>query len=49
MWFGFSSKVPPDAALRLMRFAKGVVVRDDWRAALSPAKIKEAADMIART
>ena len=49
MWFGFSPKVPSDAALRLMRFAKGVVVRDDWRAALSPAKVKEAADLIART
>ena len=31
MWFGFSPKAPSDAALRLMRFAKGVVVRDDWR------------------
>jgi len=46
MWFGFSPKVPSDAALRLMRFAKGVVVRDEWRDALSPAKVKEAAELI---
>ncbi len=49
MWFGFSPKVPSDAALRLMRFAKGVVVKDDWRAALSPAKVREAAELIVRT
>lgn len=47
MWFGFSPKVPSDAALRLMRFAKGVVVKDSWREALSPAKVKEAAELIA--
>lgn len=46
MWFGYSPKVPSDAALRLMRFAKGVVVRDDWREALSPAKVKEASELI---
>lgn len=46
MWFGFSPKVPSDAALRLMRFAKGVVVRDDWREALSPSKVKEASELI---
>lgn len=46
MWFGFSPKVPSDAALRLMRFAKGVVVREDWREALSPAKVKEASELI---
>ncbi|TNC65037.1 phosphogluconate dehydrogenase C-terminal domain-containing protein [Rubellimicrobium roseum] len=48
MWFGYSPKVPSDAALRLMRFAKGVVLRDDWRVALSPAKVKEASELIAR-
>lgn len=48
MWFGFSPKVPSDAALRLMQFAKGVVVRDTWRDALSPAKVKEAAQLIER-
>ena len=46
MWFGLSPKVPSDAALRLMRFAKGVVVRDDWREALSPAKVREASELI---
>lgn len=46
MWFGYSPKVPSDAALRLMRFAKGVVVRDEWREALSPAKVKEASELI---
>lgn len=46
MWFGFSPKVPSDAALRLMRFAKGVVVREDWREALSPSKVKEASELI---
>lgn len=46
MWFGYSPKVPSDAAIRLMRFAKGVVVRDEWREALTPAKVKEAAELI---
>ena len=46
MWFGYSPKVPSDAALRLMRFAKGVVVRDDWREALSPVKVREASELI---
>ncbi|WP_279480169.1 phosphogluconate dehydrogenase C-terminal domain-containing protein [Aureimonas sp. SK2] len=46
MWFGFSPKVPSDAALRLMRFAKGVVVKDDWREALSPPKVREASELI---
>lgn len=46
MWFGYSPKVPSDAALRLMRFAKSIVVRDEWRDALSPGKVKEAAELI---
>ena len=49
MWFGFSPKVPSDAALRLMRFAKSVVVKDTWREALSPAKVKEASELIINT
>jgi hypothetical protein len=49
MWFGFSPKVPSDAALRLMRFAKGVVVKDTWRDALSPGKVKEASELIVGT
>lgn len=49
MWFGFSPKVPSDAALRLMRFAKGVVVKEDWRDALTPAKVREASELIVRS
>ena len=48
MWFGFTPKVPSDAALRLMRFAKGVVVQPGWAEALSPAKVREASELIAR-
>lgn len=47
MWFGYSPKVPSDAALRLMEFAKTIVVRDEWRDALKPEKVKEAARLIA--
>ena len=47
MWFGYSPKVPSDAALRLMEFAKGVVVKEDWRDALDPKRVKEAARLIA--
>lgn len=49
MWFGFSPKVPSDAALRLMRFAKGMVVKEDWRDALTPAKVREASELIVRS
>ncbi len=48
MWFGFTPKVPSDAALRLMRFAKSRVVQDTWREALSPATVREASELIAR-
>lgn len=48
MWFGYTPKVPSDAALRLMRFAKGVVLAPNWREALNPAKVKEASELIAR-
>ena len=47
MWFGYSPKVPSDAALRLMEFAKTIVVKDTWREALDPKKVKEAAQLIA--
>jgi D-apionate oxidoisomerase len=46
MWFGYSPKVPSDAALRLMRFAKSKVVHPDWKKALSPAMVKEASELI---
>ncbi|WP_119389480.1 phosphogluconate dehydrogenase C-terminal domain-containing protein [Taklimakanibacter lacteus] len=46
MWFGYSPKVPSDAALRLMRFAKEKVVNPGWREALKPKLVKEAAELI---
>lgn len=46
MWFGFSPKVPSDAALRLLEFGKSKIMRDDWRVALSPAVIRKAAELI---
>lgn len=46
MWFGYSPKVPSDAALRLMRFAKSVVVQETWAEALSPAKVRQASELI---
>ncbi len=46
MWFGYSPKVPSDAALRLMRFAKSKVVNPDWREALRPPLVKQAAELI---
>lgn len=46
MWFGYAPKVPSDAALRLMKYAKSLVVQDDWRDALSPKKVKEASELI---
>lgn len=46
MWFGYSPKVPSDAAMRLMRFAKSKVVQPQWREALSPKVAKEAAELI---
>jgi hypothetical protein len=47
MWFGLSPKVPSDAALRLMAYAKPLVVNDNWREALSPKVVGEAARLIA--
>ena len=48
MWFGFSPKVPSDAALRVTRYARDIVLAPNWREALSPAKVKEASELIAR-
>lgn len=48
MWFGYTPKVPSDAALRLMNFAKGLVLQPGWREALSPARVREASELIAR-
>lgn len=46
MWFGYSPKVPSDAAVRVMRFAKSKVLNPDWREALRPGLVKEAAELI---
>jgi len=46
MWFGYSPKVPSDAALRLMRFAKSKVIQENWREAVRPKLVKEAAELI---
>ena len=46
MWFGFSPKVPSDAAMRVMTHARKYVVRDGWRDALSPAVVKDACKLI---
>jgi hypothetical protein len=46
MWFGYSPKVPSDAALRLLEFGKSRIMRADWREALSPAVVREASELI---
>ena len=46
MWFGFTPKVPSDAAMRLMRYARSVVVKDGWETALDPKTVKEASQLI---
>ena len=46
MWFGYSPKVPSDAALRLLEFGKSNIMKENWREALSPKVVREAADLI---
>ncbi len=46
MWFGFSPKVPSDAALRLLEFGKSRIMQPNWREALSPAVVRQASDLI---
>lgn len=46
MWFGYSPKVPSDAALRLLEFGKSKIMRDNWRAALSPDVVRKASELI---
>ncbi len=48
MWFGYSPKVPSDAALRLLEFGKSKIIKETWREALSPEVVREAADLIVR-
>jgi D-apionate oxidoisomerase len=46
MWFGFSPKVPSDAALRVLRFGKAQIMQPDWQKALSPPVVKQACELI---
>lgn len=46
MWFGYSPKVPSDAALRLLQFGKSKILRDDWLEAISPKVVRQASDLI---
>jgi len=46
MWFGYSPKVPSDAALRLLKFGKSKILRDNWLEAISPKVVREASDLI---
>ena len=46
MWFGYSPKVPSDAALRLLQFGKSKIMQPNWREALSPKVIRQASDLI---
>ena len=46
MWFGFSPKVPSDAAMLVQEFGKQLIMRDNWREALSPAMVRKGADLI---
>ena len=46
MWFGYSPKVPSDAALRLLKFGKSKIMQEAWREALSPAVVREASQLI---
>ena len=48
MWFGYSPKVPSDAALRLLQFGKSKIMQENWREALSPKVIRQASDLIVR-
>jgi hypothetical protein len=46
MWFGYSPKVPSDAALRLLEFGKEMIMKENWRDALSPAAVRRASELI---
>lgn len=46
MWFGYSPKVPSEAALRLLQFGKSKILREDWLEAISPKVVREASDLI---
>jgi hypothetical protein len=46
MWFGFSPKVPSDAALRVLEFGKARIMQPNWREALSPPVVREGCELI---
>ena len=46
MWFGYSPKVPSDAALRPLEFGKSRIMQPNWREALSPGVVREASELI---
>jgi D-apionate oxidoisomerase len=47
MWFGYSPRVPSDAAERLLRWATPYVVNPDWEKVLDPDLIRKACELIA--
>ena len=46
MWFGYSPKVPSDAALRVMAHARKYLIKDTWLDVLSPPVVKDSCDLI---
>lgn len=46
MWFGFSPKVPSDAALRVMAHARKYLIKDTWLDVLEPKVVKDSCDLI---
>ena len=48
MWFGYSPRVPSDAAERLLRWATPQIVKDDWPKVLDPTLIMQACKLIAQ-
>jgi hypothetical protein len=46
MWFGYSPKVPSDAALKVMTLGRKLMLRENWLDAISPAAVRQGADLI---
>jgi D-apionate oxidoisomerase len=47
MWLGKAPKVPSDAALHLIEWARGRILRDDWLRVLDDGEIRRAVELIA--
>ena len=47
MWLGKAPKVPSDAALQLIEWARGRIFRDDWLRVLDDGEIRRAVELIA--